>query len=125
MVQVFTDQAALCRDEDHLALFMELLGRLPRRVSSSGTNAREFFNSRGDLRHITRLHNWPLHEVLYDKYGFHPDEVSPLSAHWIAGLQSLTGCEVCMSSRAQLASNGDDVTHAGWLQCLGKHALTH
>ena len=72
--------ACRCRDEDHLALFMELLGRIPWRVSSAGTNAREFFNSRGELRHIKRLHHWPLHEVLHQKYGFPSDEVRPQTA---------------------------------------------
>ena len=27
---------AMCRDEDHLALFIELLGRMPRRVWGTG-----------------------------------------------------------------------------------------
>ena len=66
---------AMRRDEDHLALFMELLGRMPWRVASAGTHARDFFNHRGELRHIKKLHEWPLHQVLADKYSFPDEEV--------------------------------------------------
>ena len=33
--------------QDHLALFMELLGRMPLRVTRSGKYAAELFNKRG------------------------------------------------------------------------------
>ena len=35
------------RDEDHLALMVELLGRMPRKLSASGTHAKDFFNKTG------------------------------------------------------------------------------
>lgn len=63
------------RDEDHLALFMELLGRMPRRVSEKGKLAREFFNRHGELRHIKKLKFWPLDRVLVEKYRMAEDEV--------------------------------------------------
>ncbi|XWS71534.1 hypothetical protein CRYUN_Cryun03dG0146200 [Craigia yunnanensis] len=43
------------RDEDHLALMMELLGMMPRKIALGGRHTRDFFNRYGDLRHIRRL----------------------------------------------------------------------
>ncbi|XP_022859131.1 protein kinase dsk1-like [Olea europaea var. sylvestris] len=58
------------RDEDHLALMMELLGMMPRKVALGGRYSRELFNRYGDLRHIRRLKFWPLNKVLREKYEF-------------------------------------------------------
>nr|XP_043614193.1 serine/threonine-protein kinase SRPK-like [Erigeron canadensis] len=58
------------RDEDHLALMMELLGMMPRKIALGGRYSREFFNRHGDLRHIRRLRFWPMHKVLMEKYEF-------------------------------------------------------
>ncbi|XVE61577.1 hypothetical protein DITRI_Ditri06bG0051600 [Diplodiscus trichospermus] len=56
------------RDEDHLALMMELLGMMPRKIALGGRYSRDFFNRYGDLRHIRRLRFWPLNKVLIEKY---------------------------------------------------------
>lgn len=64
------------RDEDHLALMMELLGMMPRKVALGGRYSREFFNRFGDLRHIRRLRFWPLSKVLMDKYEFSERDAS-------------------------------------------------
>ena len=40
------------KDEDHLAQFIELLGRFPKALSTRGKYASEFFNRKGELRHI-------------------------------------------------------------------------
>ncbi|XP_062214591.1 uncharacterized protein LOC133915450 [Phragmites australis] len=58
------------RDEDHLALMMELLGMMPRKIALGGRYSREFFNRYGDLRHIRCLRFWPLNKVLMEKYEF-------------------------------------------------------
>ncbi|KAL6637853.1 hypothetical protein ACP70R_025425 [Stipagrostis hirtigluma subsp. patula] len=58
------------RDEDHLALMMELLGMMPRKIALGGRYSRDFFNRYGDLRHIRRLRFWPLNKVLMEKYEF-------------------------------------------------------
>ncbi|KAJ8754083.1 hypothetical protein K2173_001981 [Erythroxylum novogranatense] len=58
------------RDEDHLALMMELLGMMPRKIALGGRYSRDFFNRYGDLRHIRRLRFWPLNKVLAEKYEF-------------------------------------------------------
>lgn len=33
-----------CRDEDHLAMICELLGRLPRRLAQEGSRAKQLLN---------------------------------------------------------------------------------
>ena len=74
----------LCRDEDHLALFIELLGHMPRRICSTGKYAKDYFNRHGELRHIKKLRFWPLSRVLQEKYEFPVKEVrivSPWSCH--------------------------------------------
>ena len=64
------------RDEDHLALVMELLGRPPRRLwAGPGTRVRSYFTRSGELRHIKRLKFWPLDRVLREKYGLAEGEV--------------------------------------------------
>ncbi|XP_078063757.1 SRSF protein kinase 3-like, partial [Mustelus asterias] len=56
------------RDEDHIAHMIELLGNIPAHFALSGRYSREFFNRRGDLRHIKKLKPWTLYEVLVEKY---------------------------------------------------------
>ncbi|BAT90480.1 hypothetical protein LR48_Vigan08g143900 [Vigna angularis] len=58
------------RDEDHLALMMELVGKMPPKIALGGRYSREFFNTHGDLRHISNLRFWPMDKVLMDKYNF-------------------------------------------------------
>ncbi|NP_001168198.1 putative protein kinase superfamily protein [Zea mays] len=67
------------RDEDHLALMMELLGMMPRKIALGGRYSRDFFNRYGDLRHIRRLRFWPLNKVLMEKYEF-----TEINAHGMA-----------------------------------------
>ena len=64
-----------CRDEDHIALFIELLGVMPRRVWSAGKYSKDFFTRHGELRHIKKLRFWPLDRVLVEKYHLPDDEV--------------------------------------------------
>uniref|UniRef100_UPI00358FC2BA SRSF protein kinase 2 isoform X2 n=1 Tax=Myxine glutinosa TaxID=7769 RepID=UPI00358FC2BA len=62
------------RDEDHIALIIELLGKIPRRHCLSGKYSKEFFNRQGDLRHITKLKPWSLCDVLVEKYEWSIEE---------------------------------------------------
>ncbi|KAF8700658.1 hypothetical protein HU200_034005 [Digitaria exilis] len=57
-------------DEDHLALMMETLGKMPRKISSSGTRSKDYFDRHGDLKRIRRLKFWPLDCVLVERYNF-------------------------------------------------------
>ncbi|XP_026664822.2 SRSF protein kinase 2-like [Phoenix dactylifera] len=67
------------RDEDHLALMMELLGMMPRKIALGGRYSRAFFNRYGDLRHIRRLKFWPLHKVLIEKYNFNERDAKDIA----------------------------------------------
>uniref|UniRef100_A0A5B7AGA2 non-specific serine/threonine protein kinase n=1 Tax=Davidia involucrata TaxID=16924 RepID=A0A5B7AGA2_DAVIN len=67
------------RDEDHLALMMELLGMMPRKIALGGRYSRDFFNRYGDLRHIRRLRFWPLNKVLVEKYEFSEQDANDMA----------------------------------------------
>ncbi|KAJ6927632.1 SRSF protein kinase 2-like [Populus alba x Populus x berolinensis] len=67
------------RDEDHLALMMELLGMMPRKIALGGRYSRDFFNRYGDLRHIRRLRFWPLTKVLMEKYDFSEQDANDMT----------------------------------------------
>eukprot|EP00559_Dactyliosolen_fragilissimus_P002646 CAMPEP_0184868374 /NCGR_PEP_ID=MMETSP0580-20130426/30238_1 /TAXON_ID=1118495 /ORGANISM="Dactyliosolen fragilissimus" /LENGTH=1248 /DNA_ID=CAMNT_0027369225 /DNA_START=635 /DNA_END=4381 /DNA_ORIENTATION=+ len=58
------------RDEDHLAMFQELLGKIPKKLALSGKYSRNFFDRKGNLKHIKQLKFWPVEEVLHEKYHF-------------------------------------------------------
>ena len=58
------------RDEDHLAMFQELLGRMPKKMALSGKYSKTFFDRKGNLKHIKQLKYWPIDEVLHEKYHF-------------------------------------------------------
>ncbi|KAK7262222.1 hypothetical protein RJT34_29785 [Clitoria ternatea] len=67
------------RDEDHLALMMELLGVMPRKIALGGRYSREFFNRHGELRHIgSNLRFWPLDKVLMEKYNFSEQDANDM-----------------------------------------------
>uniref|UniRef100_A0A8D2MTH1 non-specific serine/threonine protein kinase n=1 Tax=Zonotrichia albicollis TaxID=44394 RepID=A0A8D2MTH1_ZONAL len=64
------------RDEDHIALIIELLGKIPRKLILAGKYSKEFFTKKGDLKHITKLKPWGLFEVLVEKYDWAQDEAA-------------------------------------------------
>ncbi|CAD6223812.1 unnamed protein product [Miscanthus lutarioriparius] len=55
-------------DEDHLALMMELLGKMPKKIATMGTRPKEYFDRHGDLKRIRRLKLSSIERVLVDKY---------------------------------------------------------
>ncbi|XP_041713070.2 SRSF protein kinase 1 [Coregonus clupeaformis] len=62
------------RDEDHIALIIELLGQVPHKLITAGKYSKDFFTKKGDLKHITKLKPWGLLEVLQDKYEWPKEE---------------------------------------------------
>ncbi|XP_068015597.1 SRSF protein kinase 1 isoform X3 [Melanerpes formicivorus] len=64
------------RDEDHIALIIELLGKIPRKLILAGKYSKEFFTKKGDLKHITKLKPWGLFEVLVEKYEWSQEEAA-------------------------------------------------
>ncbi|KAL4388302.1 hypothetical protein GQ457_09G009590 [Hibiscus cannabinus] len=57
-------------DEDHLALMMELLGKMPKKIAIGGARSKVYFDRHGDLKRIRRLKIRPLDRYLMDKYKF-------------------------------------------------------
>jgi serine/threonine protein kinase len=62
------DKGHHSRDEDHLALMIELLGQMPKILYSNGEYSRDFFLRKGQLRNIKHLECWGLQQVLHEKY---------------------------------------------------------
>eukprot|EP01134_Creolimax_fragrantissima_P001803 CFRG1803T1 len=58
------------RDEDHLALIIELSGPIPMKIAEAGRRFKEFFTPEGKLRHIHKLNGWALRDILFEKYHF-------------------------------------------------------
>ena len=67
------------RDEDHLALMMELLGKMPKKLTNQGEYSTEYFTRGGELRRIKELDRWGLQEVLMEKYKLDEAEAKGLS----------------------------------------------
>ncbi|XP_077411220.1 uncharacterized protein LOC144040693 [Vanacampus margaritifer] len=76
------------RDEDHIAHIIELLGSIPLPFVLSGRYSREYFNRRGDLRHISSLKPWALFEVLLEKYEWPLDQAAQFS-DFLTGMLAL------------------------------------
>jgi len=68
------------RDEDHLALFIELLGKIPKKLIEAGKQSKTFFSRQGELRHIKSLRYWGLDDVLKKKYKFSPADARDLAS---------------------------------------------
>jgi len=68
------------RDEDHLAQFSELLGKYPRTLALNGKYSREYYNSKGELKHIKHLSYWNLESVLIEKYKWQENEAKELTS---------------------------------------------
>ena len=67
------------RDEDHLAMFQELLGKMPKRLALEGKYSKQFFDKKGNLKHIKTLKFWPIKDVLVEKYHFSQEDAQGVS----------------------------------------------
>ena len=61
------------KDDDHMALVIELLGDFDINLKMGGRYSRELFDSKGQLRHIRNLKPWPLERVMVEKYMWTPE----------------------------------------------------
>ena len=68
------------RDEDHLAMFQELLGKMPKRLALEGKYSKQFFDKKGSLKHIKTLKFWPVQDVLQEKYHFSKEDANAVAA---------------------------------------------
>lgn len=67
------------RDEDHLAMFQELLGKMPKGLAVSGKYSKNFFDKKGNLKHIKELKYWTVQDVLREKYRFSDEDAKAVS----------------------------------------------
>ncbi|MES1906958.1 MAG: hypothetical protein MHM6MM_000169 [Cercozoa sp. M6MM] len=69
------------KDDDHAARMIELLGPMPKWMTTGGKYQSELFTREGKLKRIDEkdLEYWPLCEVLHEKYRFPMDEAQRLS----------------------------------------------
>jgi hypothetical protein len=68
------------RDEDHLAMMIELIGAFPKKLTSQGKRSQQYFNKHGELRNIHHLKYWPLQDVLKEKYLFDEQDAIEVAA---------------------------------------------
>ncbi|KAJ3166124.1 serine/threonine protein kinase, CMGC group [Geranomyces variabilis] len=68
------------KDDDHVAQIIELLGDFPKALALSGKYSSELFNRKGQLRHIHKLRDWKLPDVLHEKYHFSRDDADQIAA---------------------------------------------
>ncbi|KAI5955414.1 SKY1 [Candida margitis] len=64
------DGKSYSKDDDHLAQIIELLGDFPRMMIKESYYGRDYFNSRFEMRRISKLKPWGLKDVLVEKYKF-------------------------------------------------------
>ena len=81
------DEGEYDRDEDHLALMIELLGKMPKRFALGGKRSRQFFDKEANLRHIDKLRFWSLDKVLEEKYGLPTSEAEALASFLLPMLE--------------------------------------
>ena len=75
--------SSFCKDDDHLAQMIELLGKVPTYLTSSGKFGKKLFTYKGELRRIKGLHYWSLEKVLVEKYKIQTDEALLLASFLI------------------------------------------
>uniref|UniRef100_A0A7S3H2P1 non-specific serine/threonine protein kinase n=1 Tax=Spumella elongata TaxID=89044 RepID=A0A7S3H2P1_9STRA len=73
------------REEDHLALMIELLGKFPKSLLPKGKFSYDYFNKKGELKHIHNLNYWGLEGVLVEKYKFTQIDAAEI-AHFLLNL---------------------------------------
>ena len=67
------------KDDDHLALMMEDLGRFPKKFALSGRYSREYFNRDGKLKSIKKLNNSSIKKSLMKYYNYPEEEATEIS----------------------------------------------
>ena len=58
------------KNDDHIAQMMELLGKFPKKFALRGKKAKKYFSSKGNLKRIQKLQQWPLRYVMMVKYKY-------------------------------------------------------
>lgn len=78
------------RDEDHLALMIELLGPFPHELLSRGSKTTKFFNaSKGEMLNIKKFKPTSLKQKLTDQYGMEEEEATQFSQFLLPMLEMM------------------------------------
>lgn len=76
--------------QDHIAQIIELVGKIPKHIALGGKFSGDIFNRRGigvfklltnvgEMRHIQKLRDWKLSDVLEEKYHYKNNEATEIS----------------------------------------------
>jgi serine/threonine-protein kinase SRPK3 len=98
------------KDEDHLALCIELLGKIPKKLQQRGKYSADYFNRKGELRNIPakKLKFWPLAEMLAQKYS----DVFPEEAQAIEFAEFLLPM---LNFQPESRASAEGIRTAAWL----------
>lgn len=66
------------KDEQHLALFISTLGKIPKKIALEGKYSREVFNKNGKLLHAEVPEEFPIEKILVSDYKFDPAEAKQI-----------------------------------------------
>ena len=58
------------KDDDHLALMIETLGKMPKKFALGGKHSREYFNKNGEMINIKDIKQYPISYLLQEEYDF-------------------------------------------------------
>ncbi len=67
------------KNDDHLAKFLQILGKMPKKFVSRGSNSKKYFNKLGKLKRIKNIKKLNLKEILINKYYFKEKEAQALT----------------------------------------------
>ena len=67
------------KNDDHIAKFIRMLGKMPKNFALSGENSYKYFNRKGEMRRVHNIPKIPLKNVLMMKYHFKEKEAQALS----------------------------------------------
>jgi len=91
------------KNDDHLALMMELLGKMPKTFLNGGKHTKDFFDRHGELRAIKKLEPWSLLAVLTEKYHFPERDAEDLASFLLPMLEYVpekrTTAKQCLEHR--------------------------
>ena len=67
------------KDDDHLAKFIQILGKMPKNFSLSGTYSHKYFDKYGNLKRKKDINPKTLKDILIKKFFFKEDEAKALN----------------------------------------------
>ena len=66
------------KNEDHLALMIETLGKIPKNLALSGKKSRKFFNKNGQLIRIKNIKEYRIKDILMHDFSFEEKEAGDI-----------------------------------------------